>query len=104
MMVNTAGRRQRNGGGDTGADALPTGDDQNGRDDGGEGGIRRDCRTNVHPARGDHFQRTADDDAGFHIAENEADQSTGDQRTVKWNSSRTEPIPAIQATINISTI
>lgn len=65
------------------ADALPAGDDQDGRDDGRQGGIRRDRRADIHPAEGDHFQRTADDDAGFHIAENEADQGTGDQRTVE---------------------
>ena len=32
---------------------------------------------------GDHFQRTADDDAGFHIAENEADQVQA--TSGRWN-------------------
>ncbi|SPW32661.1 Uncharacterised protein [Edwardsiella tarda] len=77
------GRSQRNRQGDTGTDALPTGDDQDGGDDGGQGGIRGHGGTDVHPTQGDHLQGTPDDDTGFHVAEYDTDQGTGDQRTVE---------------------
>ena len=73
---------QRDSQSDTGADTLMTGNNQNGRNDGCQRGIRR-RRTDVHPAQGDHFQGTTDDDTGFHIAENGTDQRTRDQRTVE---------------------
>ncbi len=60
-----------------------TGDNQNGRDDRSKGGIRRNGRTDVHPAQGDHFQGTTDNNTGFHIPENGANQRTGHQRTVE---------------------
>ncbi len=47
--------------------ALMPGDDQNGRDDGRQCGIRRNGSTDVHQAQRDHFQSTADDNTGFHV-------------------------------------
>ena len=75
--------RQRDSQRDAGADALMAGNNQNGGNNGRQRGIRGNRRTDVHPAQGDHFQRTADNNTGFHIAENGADQRTGDQRTVE---------------------
>ncbi|MNU95751.1 hypothetical protein D3C71_857730 [compost metagenome] len=68
---------------DTGTDALMPGNNQNRRNDGCQCRIRRNCRTDVHPAQSDHFQRTTDDNTGFHIAENGANQRTGHQWTVE---------------------
>ena len=58
---------------DTGTDVLMAGNNQNGRDDGGKRRIRGHGGTDVHPAEGDHFQGTTDDDTGFHIPENGTD-------------------------------
>ncbi|MNP53858.1 hypothetical protein D3C76_1483690 [compost metagenome] len=70
---NLARSRQRDSQRDTGTDILMAGDNQHGRDNGGERRIRCNRSTDVHPAEGDHFQGTTDDDTGFHIPENGAD-------------------------------
>ncbi len=76
-------RCQRDSQRNTGPDALATGDNQHGRDDGRQRGIGRNRRTDVHPAEGDHLQRTADDDPFLHITQHDTDQRTGDQRAVE---------------------
>ena len=80
---NLACCSQRNGQSDTCTDTLMTGNNQNGRNDGGQRGIWRNGSTDVHPAEGDHFQRTPDDDTGFHITQYGTNQRTGHQRTVE---------------------
>ncbi len=78
-----AGSGERDGDGDAGADALMADDDEDGRDDGRECRIWRHGRADVHPAEGEHLERTAEDDAGRHVAEHEADERAGDERTVE---------------------
>ena len=78
-----SGSGKRNGKGDAGTHFLFAGDDEDGRDDGSEGGVRGDGGADVHPAERHHFQRAADDDAGGHVAENETGQGTGDERAVR---------------------
>ena len=77
------GNRHGHGDGDTFLRILPALDDKNGGDDAGECRVRCHCRADVHPAQRQQLQRTADHDAGFQIAEGEANQSTGDQRAVR---------------------
>lgn len=76
-------RRQRYRQRNTGTDALPAGNDQNGGYDGGESRIGSYRRSDIHPAQRDHLQRTADNNAGFHVTQHGANQGAGDQRTVK---------------------
>ena len=59
-----------------------TGNDKDGRDDGGQCRIRCHGRTDVHPAECDHLQRAADDDACRHIAEDETCECAGDERAM----------------------
>ncbi|MPN33915.1 hypothetical protein SDC9_181407 [bioreactor metagenome] len=80
---NLACCSQRNRQRDTGTDALVTCNNQNGRDNGRQCGIRCNGSTDVHPAKGDHFQGTTDDNTGFHIPENGTNQRTGHQRAVE---------------------
>ncbi|AAN80684.1 Hypothetical protein c2225 [Escherichia coli CFT073] len=63
---------------DTCTNALMTCDNQNSRNDGSQSGVRRNCSTDVHPAQRDHFQRTTDNNTGFHIAKNDTHQGTRD--------------------------
>ncbi|CSP93344.1 Uncharacterised protein [Shigella sonnei] len=53
-------------------------DNQNGRNDRSQSGVRRNCSTDVHPAQRDHFQRTTDNNTGFHIPKNDTHQGTRD--------------------------
>ena len=77
-----SGGGERDGKGDTGAHFLFAGDDEDGGDDGGQRGVWGECGADIHPAECHHFQGTADDDAGGHVAEDEAGQRTGDKRAV----------------------
>ena len=63
---------------DTCTNALMTCDNQNGRNDRSQSGVRRNCSTDVHPAQRDHFQRTTDNNTGFHIPKNDTHQGTRD--------------------------
>ena len=78
-----SGGSKRDGKGDTGAHVLFARDDEDGGDDGGQRRVRGEGGADVHPAERHHFEGTADDNAGGHVAEDKAGQGTGDERAVR---------------------